>query len=147
MHTTFTLFVKHLNSSLATHFLLALETLDIPPAILNNQEEPPGCTWAEAEFFAHLEDGTLYPPDHCSFMNDFTAVLFKLMKYDEQERQHIIHSYDKILFDMCGKKVTAKVDMCVMEQGQQRYILPIQRDQVSYMYSLHFIIFNLCIVM
>ncbi|KAI9570713.1 hypothetical protein HD554DRAFT_2214926 [Boletus coccyginus] len=111
------------------HPLPPLETLDIPPAILNNQKEPPGCTRAETEFFAHLEDATLYHPDECSFMNDFTAALLKLMKYDEQEQEHIIHSYDKIPFDMCGRQVTAKVDTCVMEWKRSRYILPIQRDQ------------------
>ncbi|KAI0289393.1 hypothetical protein BC826DRAFT_914681 [Russula brevipes] len=52
-----------------------------------------------------------------------------LMRYDTGRR--IVHQRKELPFKMCGQKVSAKADVCVMEHaGPVSYVLLVQEDKV-----------------
>ncbi|KAF8319561.1 uncharacterized protein EI90DRAFT_3254488 [Cantharellus anzutake] len=104
------------------------DQLDVSPVILSNIDEPPDATKADIDFFAYLEDAIAVPPDEESFVDDFASIVLKLMGYDSGRR--IIHQQKELSFEMCGQRVSAKTDVCVMEcGGAARYLLLVQKDK------------------
>ncbi|THU95961.1 hypothetical protein K435DRAFT_966196 [Dendrothele bispora CBS 962.96] len=105
------------------------EHLDkISPVLLNSLDEPPDASEADSDFFGYLEDAIAIPPDEESFVGDFVVVVLKLMGY-ASGRRRIIHQRREISFEMCGQKVDAKMDVCVMERGALKYLLLVQEDK------------------
>ncbi|KAF8342276.1 uncharacterized protein EI90DRAFT_1325241 [Cantharellus anzutake] len=103
------------------------DQLDVSPVILSNIDEPPDATKADIDFFAYLEDAIAIPPNEESFVDDFASIVLKLMGYDSGRR--IIHQQKELSFEMCGQRVSAKTDVCVMERGAARYLLLVQEDK------------------
>ncbi|KAF8318298.1 uncharacterized protein EI90DRAFT_3133290 [Cantharellus anzutake] len=94
----------------------------------DNIDEPPDTTKADIDFFAYLEDAIAVPPNEESFVDDFASIVLKLMGYDSGRR--IIHQQKELSFGMCGRRVSAKTDVCVMERGGAvRYLLLVQKDK------------------
>ncbi|KIL65191.1 hypothetical protein M378DRAFT_1039664 [Amanita muscaria Koide BX008] len=75
-------------------------------------DEPAGSLHkADMDFFAYMEDAMTSEE---SFVDDFAAFLLKMMGYDEGRR--VIHLRKEMGFEMCGQRVDAKTDVCVMER-------------------------------
>ena len=67
------------------------------------------------DFFAYMEDATIIPPGKESLVDDFSAFVLKMMRYNEG--LHVIHLRKEMGFEMCGQRVDAKTDVCVMERS------------------------------
>ena len=108
-----------------------LPQITVSPVILDNLEEPAGSLHkADMDFFAYMEDAMTIPPGEESFVDDFAAFLLKMMSYDEGRR--VIHLWKEMGFEMCGQRVDAKADVCVMERSGTgaKYLLLVQEDKV-----------------
>lgn len=108
-----------------------LPQLTLSPVILNNLEEPPGPLHkADMDFFAYMEDAMIIPPGEESLVDDFATFVLKMMRYDEGRR--VIHLRKEMGFEMCGQRVDAKTDVCVMERSGTgaKYLLLVQEDKV-----------------
>ncbi|KAJ8496415.1 hypothetical protein ONZ45_g12479 [Pleurotus djamor] len=84
----------------------------------------------EWSFFALLEDAMSLTPGQESSVDDFARFLLELLGYDSGKR--VIHSRRELNFTMCGQRVDAKTDICVMRRiglGAQ-YVLLVQEDKV-----------------
>jgi len=80
------------------------------------------------DFFAYLGDVMTMIPDKESYVVDFVTFILKMMHYDEGRR--VIHSREEIWFEMCGERVKAVPDVCVMERFPgRRYFLLVQEDK------------------
>jgi hypothetical protein len=54
-----------------------------------------------------------------------------MVSYDEG--RHVVHLRKKLGFEMCGQRVDAKTDVCIMERSRttsMRYLLLVQEDKV-----------------
>ncbi|KAM6492005.1 hypothetical protein JOM56_012643 [Amanita muscaria] len=103
-----------------------LPRITVSPVILDNLEEPAGSLHkADMDFFAYMEDAMTSEE---SFVDDFAAFLLKMMGYDEGRR--VIHLRKKMGFEMCGQRVDAKTDVCVMKRpgSGAKYLLLMQED-------------------
>ncbi|KAJ8456961.1 hypothetical protein ONZ45_g18512 [Pleurotus djamor] len=83
----------------------------------------------EWSFFALLEDAMSLTPGQESSVDDFARFLLELLGYDSGKR--VIHSRRELNFTMCGQRVDAKTDICVMRRiglGAQ-YVLLVQEDK------------------
>lgn len=107
-----------------------LPQITVSPAILDNLEEPVGLSKADMDFFAYMDDAMSISPGVESFVDDFTAFLLKMMSYDEGRR--VVHLRKEMEFEMCGQRVDAKADVCVMERSGMgaKYLLVVQEDKV-----------------
>jgi hypothetical protein len=137
-----------------THELLALNILVAPlivfeffgwhhlpllavlsPIILNSEYEPRedgGTTTLvkdEANFFGYLDSAMAAPPD-ASAVVDFTRFLLRLLGYNLGRR--IVNCHKEIAFEMCGRGVSANVDLCVMDRSRllDPYVLLMRENQV-----------------
>ncbi|KAH9987055.1 hypothetical protein BJV77DRAFT_805862 [Russula vinacea] len=63
-----------------------------------------------------MEDAMPTHPGKQSFVNDFTAFLLKMMDYNDGIRA--VCQWRKLKFEMCGKHVDAKVDICITEHSE-----------------------------
>ncbi|KIM79919.1 hypothetical protein PILCRDRAFT_823099 [Piloderma croceum F 1598] len=107
-----------------------LPQLTLSPVILDNLEEPAGPLHkADMDFFAYMEDAMIIPPGEESLVDDFAAFVLKMMRYDEGRR--VIHLRKEMGFEMCGQRVDAKTDVCVMERSGTgaKYLLLVQEDK------------------
>jgi len=64
------------------------------------------------------------PPDEGL---DLTAVILKLTGY--RSGRSIIHQKQETPFEMCGKKVDANADACVMERGDFKIFVDCRGEQ------------------
>ncbi|KZP20346.1 hypothetical protein FIBSPDRAFT_827148 [Athelia psychrophila] len=102
--------------------------VNISSIVLNHLDEPQNATKSESDFFAYLEDAMTIPPNEESFVADFAVQVLKLMGFDAGRR--VIHTRKEISFEMCGQRVDAKMDVCVMERGPGgRFLLLVQEDK------------------
>jgi hypothetical protein len=112
-----------------------LPQLTVSAVILDNLEEPAGPLHkADMDFFAYMEDAMIIPPGEESLVDDFAAFVLKMMRYDEGRR--VIHLRKEMGFEMCGQRVDAKTDVCVMERSGTgaKYLLLVQEDKVRKLY-------------
>ena len=103
----------------------------VSSVILNNLEEPAGPLHkADMDFFAYMEDAMSIHPGEESFVDDFAAFILRMMRYDAGRR--VIHLRKDMGFEMCGQRVDAKTDVCVMERSSTgaRYLLLVQEYKV-----------------
>jgi len=124
--------IRVVNEDVATFFDspdLPQSTLD--PVILNNIDAPPGpLSKSTRLFFRYLTHArTLSPPG----VVDFAIFLLSLLGYDEPG-DRVVHRRLKIGFIMCGTRVDAKLDICVLD-GQD-FLLLVHEDKVSSYYLL-----------
>ncbi|KAH9042226.1 hypothetical protein EDB85DRAFT_1857078 [Lactarius pseudohatsudake] len=86
---------------------------------------------ADMDFFAYMpvEDAMAIPPGEESFVGDFAAFVLRIMRYDEGRR--VVHLRREMGFEMCGQRVDAKADVCVMERSGTgaEYLLLVQEDK------------------
>lgn len=83
----------------------------VSPVILNNVKKPPNLSdKTDIDLFQCLHGAALFPPDEESPVADFTAFLLKMMRYSEGHR--VVHLRKETRFEMCGERVSAKVDVC-----------------------------------
>ena len=72
------------------------------------------------------------PPGEESFVDDFAAFLLKMMSYDEGRR--VIHLRKEMGFEMCGQRMDANADVCMMDSECSgtgaKYLLLVQEDRV-----------------
>ena len=103
----------------------------VSQAILDNAEEPAGLSSKpDIDFFQYMEDAMAIPPAEESLVDDFAAFILKMMHYDEGHR--VVHMRKEMGFEMCGQRVNAKADVCLMERiGGAKYLLLVQEDKVS----------------
>src|ERR1700691_3182573 len=108
-------------SYLSSHCLRLFSTIWKNPLAL--------CT-ADMDFFAYMEDAMIIPPGEESLVDDFAAFVLKMMRYDEGRR--VIHLRKEMGFEMCGQRVDAETDVCVMERSGigAKYLLLVQEDKV-----------------
>ncbi|KAF8965959.1 hypothetical protein BDZ97DRAFT_1729627 [Flammula alnicola] len=101
----------------------------VDPIILNNLDTPPGpITRSTRLFFRYLKDTTeRFPPGPPTeaAIDDFVSHLLGLLGYDEPDR--VIHQRMEIGFIMCGTRVDAKPDICVLDDDG--YLLLVQADK------------------
>ena len=103
----------------------------VSSVILDHLDEPAiPLSKSDMDFFAYLEDAMAIPPGEESFVDDFAAYLLKMMHYDEGRRHK--HIQKEMGFEMCGERVDAKTDVCVMERSGPgaKYLLLVQEDKV-----------------
>lgn len=109
-----------------------LPQITVSPVILDNLEEPAGPLHkADLHFFALMEDAMTIAPDEESFVVDFAVFVLMMMGYDDGRR--VVHTRKELRFEMCGQRVDAKTDVCVMERSHTtggRYLLLLQEDKV-----------------
>ncbi|PPQ87155.1 hypothetical protein CVT25_000145 [Psilocybe cyanescens] len=88
----------------------------ISETILNNLQMPDDGDISEdaRDFFLHLS--SVENAFEESAVDDFAALLLRLMKYNSG-RQSLIRSRKDISFIMAGHRVDAKADVCVMENN------------------------------
>ncbi|KIJ31389.1 hypothetical protein M422DRAFT_185989 [Sphaerobolus stellatus SS14] len=117
------------NQDVATFFgdpNLPASTID--PIILNNLDPPPGPVAKSTRlFFRYLKDAMERFPQGAlteSAVDSFAAYLLGLLDYDEPDR--VVHQRLEIGFVMCGSRVDAKPDVCVMDEN---YLLLVQEDK------------------
>ena len=100
----------------------------ISPIILGNLQKPDGDILDdEKDFFLHLssvENG--YEE---SAVDDFAALLLRLMKYN-QGPECMIRTRKEISFFMAGQRVAANTDVCVIDRDA--FILLVQADKVKF---------------
>ncbi len=87
-------------------------------------------TKPELDFFQYMGVGMSIPPGEESTVDDFAAFLLKRMRYDEG--RWIIETRKAMRFEMCGERVDAKVDVCVVDLSghSMRHILLVQEIKV-----------------
>jgi hypothetical protein len=103
----------------------------VSSVILDYLNEPAvALSKSDMDFFAYLEDAMAIPPGEESLVDDFAAFVLKMMRYDEGRR--VIHLRKEMGFEMCGERVDAKTDVCVMERSGPgaKYLLLVQEDKV-----------------
>lgn len=107
------------------------EQLDVSPVILNNLDEPSVASNADSEFFACLEETTVFHCNRESFVVDFVAAVLRHTGYGAGHC--VIHTRREIPFEMCGETVGAMIDVCVMERGRgtKRFLMVVQEDKVK----------------
>ncbi|KAI9462293.1 hypothetical protein BJY52DRAFT_1185050 [Lactarius psammicola] len=84
----------------------------VSSVILNNLEEPAGSLHkADMVFFAYIEDAMTISPSEESFVDDLVAF--------------------EMAFEMCGQRVDAIADVCVMEHSGigAKHLLLVQEDK------------------
>ncbi len=81
----------------------------------------------EKAFFLHLS--SVEHGYEESAVDDFAALLLRLMKYD-QGRQRMIRTRKEISFFMAGQRVAANTDVCVIDRDA--FILLVQEDKVKF---------------
>ena len=73
------------------------------------------------------------------YVADFVTFILKMMHYDEGRR--VVHSREEIGFEMCGERVTASPDVCVMERWRKgstpKHLLLMQEDKVCELTFAH----------
>ena len=118
MNELFTFNINVINVNVQTFFGNAiLPQPMVSSAILDNLEEPAGpLCQADIDFFFYMEDAMPTHPGKQSFVNDFTAFLLKMMDYNDGIRA--VCQWRKLKFEMCGKYVDAKVDICITEHSE-----------------------------
>ncbi|KAH9046184.1 hypothetical protein EDB84DRAFT_1629828 [Lactarius hengduanensis] len=102
----------------------------VSSVILDNLEEPAGSLHkADMDFFAYMEDAMAIPPGEESFVGDFAAFVLRMMRYDEGRR--VVHLRREMGSEMCGQRLDAKADVCVMERSGTgaKYLLLVQEDK------------------
>ncbi|KAF6747425.1 hypothetical protein DFP72DRAFT_919807 [Ephemerocybe angulata] len=102
----------------------------VSPIIWNNLTAPPGIPNIFSNFFAFLEDMMWRRQGEGSLVIDFAAILFDMLDYNAGPR--LVHTRREALFDMCGIKVDAKVDVTVVERHSSsffRHILIFKEDK------------------
>ena len=105
---------------------VVLPRATVSPVILNNIDQPTACNKVERKFFGLLEDTTLGEKSH---IDDFAAFLLDLMDYNDGDR--VIHSHKELGFVMCGKRVLAEPDVCLVDHpGRGGCLLIVQEDRV-----------------
>ena len=119
--------ISIINVDSATFFGQAvLPPTTVSPVILNNIDMPADASKAEKKFFKLLEDTFFTEESH---VDDFAACLLKLLDYDTGLRA--IHSHKELGFNMCGERVSARPDVCVMDRtGRGACVLLVQEDKV-----------------
>ncbi|KAH9080645.1 hypothetical protein EDB83DRAFT_2340639 [Lactarius deliciosus] len=122
----------HIVTNTQTFFNTAiLPQPTVSSAILDNLEEPAGSLHkTDMDFFVYMEDAMAIPPGEGSFVGDFTAFVLRMMRYDGGRR--VVHLRREMGFEMCGQRVGAKADVCVMEHSGTgvKYLLLVQEDKV-----------------
>ena len=102
----------------------------VDPIILNNVSLPPGRVAKSTRlFFRYLEDAMeRFPPGQPTeaAVDTFAFHLLGLLDYDEPNRA--VYKRMEIGFIMCGQRVDAKPDICVMDDN---YLLLVQEDRVG----------------
>ncbi|KAJ7481062.1 hypothetical protein B0H11DRAFT_1807928 [Mycena galericulata] len=100
------------------------------PVLVNNLKRPAGAISKEDRlFFRYLEHairGFPTGPATESDVDDFAAFLLQMLDYDEPEG--VVHQRWEIGFIMCGQRVSAKLDMVIM--NDEDYILLVQRHML-----------------
>ncbi|KAL0945747.1 hypothetical protein HGRIS_012038 [Hohenbuehelia grisea] len=94
----------------------------VPPGILQNAVATPDMTEEEQDFFNYLEVAMI---EEESAVDDFAAYLFRLFRYNRPNR--IIRTKKEMSFIMGGKKVSAKADVTIQDQGH--YLLLVQENK------------------
>ena len=118
-----------------------LPQLTVSSVVLNNLKEPTGpLLKSDMDFFAYLEDAMAMNPDlESPYVADFVTFILKMMHYDEGRR--VVHSREEIGFEMCGERVTASPDVCVMERWRKgstpKHLLLMQEDKVCELTFAH----------
>jgi hypothetical protein len=117
-----------------------LPQLTVSSAILNNLEKPTGpLLKSDKNFFAYLEDAMTMIPDKedSGYVADFVTFILEMMHYDEGRR--VIHPRKEIGFEMCGERVKAIPDVCVLERFGEyfQYLLLVQEDKVCELTFAH----------
>ena len=69
-------------------------------------------------------------PGEESFVDDFAAFLLRMVNFDQGRR--VIQLRKEMGFEMCGQRVDANADVCVMERPGMngKYLLLVQEDKV-----------------
>jgi hypothetical protein len=104
---------------------------DVSEAILTS---PTAFAKEERHFFHYMEDALRIPPGEESLVDDFTAFLLRVLRYDVADvdgHDRIIHTHKEMGFLMCGNKVNVKTDVYVAKRlaGSVQYLLLIQEDK------------------
>lgn len=103
----------------------------VSPVILKNIDRPTTCSKTERQFFGLLEDALLATESHIS---DFVVFLLDLLDYNDGDR--VIHRCKELGFVMCGERVVAKPDVCLLNHpGRGVCLLLVQEDKVCGTYS------------
>ncbi|KAK0450584.1 uncharacterized protein EV420DRAFT_1630611 [Desarmillaria tabescens] len=106
----------------------------VDPIILGNPDTPLGPIMRSARlFFCYLKDVTeRFPPGAPteSAVHDFASYLLSLLRYDEPDR--VIHQQVEIGFIMCGMRVDAQPDICVLDNdGKQSQLSTVFKYHMS----------------
>ena len=99
----------------------------VSPVILNNVETPQGPLAKTDRLFFHYLRDAIRPKGEEPTVGDFAAFILAMFDYDEPDR--IIHQRKELSFVMCGERVVAKPDVCVMTFTD--FLLLVQEDKVS----------------
>jgi hypothetical protein len=115
-----------------TFFGQGLPNLSVSQVILTNERRPQGpLAKADRLFFRYLKDAETGEE---SLVDDFAAFILGLFQYDEPEG--VIHQRKELSFIMCGSRVDAKPDVCVMSESE--YLLLVQEDKVRRRFLVNF---------
>lgn len=103
----------------------ALPESTVDPLILNHIDMPPGLASKSTRlFFRYLRDSTRSP--YGAAGEDFTSNILSLLDFDEPNR--VIHRRMELSFLMCGERVDAKPDICVLDDDS--HVLLVQEYKV-----------------
>ncbi|KAL0954811.1 hypothetical protein HGRIS_014921 [Hohenbuehelia grisea] len=104
-----------------------LDNQTLPDGLRNLPKTHPGRK--DFNFFALLSDIVSLGPGQESSVDDFARFLLEMMDFDEGSR--VLHTRRELHFTMCGQRVDAKTDVCLMQlvSNTLLYILLIQEDK------------------
>ncbi|KAH8831918.1 hypothetical protein DL96DRAFT_1667921 [Flagelloscypha sp. PMI_526] len=103
-----------------------LPKVTISSIVLDNDRKPEHPISKDARlFFYYLDRANIREK---AAVNDFALYLLKLLDFDDEERAIVMRK--ELTFDMCGNRVYAKPDLCVMRDYE--LVLMVQEEKVSY---------------